>query len=128
MNQFRMSDHDTQVQENKAPPNITKRPKTSFPFMSKNGATTMMRTSVITNGHSCISPPFFHEVKGHHTCGMIEAILPQKIPTFKSGCFLLSRHCSGDEIFSRSVARELSSPLPRFTSEFGKGSGGTRAH
>lgn len=39
----------------------------------------------------------------------------------------ISRHCSGGELFSRWVAPQLSLPLPRFTSVFGMGTGGTRA-
>jgi hypothetical protein len=38
--------------------------------------------------------------------------------------YSVSRHCSGGDIFSRTVARKLSSALKRFTSEFGMVSGG----
>ena len=43
------------------------------------------------------------------------------------GLFISSKQCPGDDVFSRSVARELSSALIRFTSEFGMVSGGAKS-
>ena len=51
--------------------------------------------------------------------------LPLKKPLFR-GLFI-SKQYPGDDVFSRPVARELSSALRRFTSEFGMVSGGATA-